>query len=86
MMTGERAENPEFVLYSRADCHLCDVLQQELRALLDGVEFRLSIVDISTSDCLIRQYGARIPVLTADGVELCHYHLDAKRVQGWLAS
>ena len=86
MMKGEEVGTPEFVLYSRADCHLCDVLLKELRALLDGVEFELSIVDISVSDGLMRQYGERIPVLTADGVELCHYHLDAKRVQDWLAS
>ncbi len=54
IMTGEGIENPEFVVYSRADCHLCGVLLQELRELLDGVEFKLSIVDISGSEGLKR--------------------------------
>ena len=58
---------------------------RELRPLLDGLEVKLSIVDISERDDLIGQFGERIPVLTADGVELCHYRLDTQRVQNWLA-
>ena len=85
-MTGENTPDSGFVVYSRADCHLCDVMLEELRVLLDGREIGLSIVDISGRDELIMQYGERIPVLTVDGVELCHYRLDARRVQDWLAA
>jgi hypothetical protein len=85
-MDGERTDDSGFVVYSRADCHLCDVMLEELRVLLDGREIGLSIVDISGRDELIRQYGERIPVLTADGAELCHYRLDTRRVKDWLSA
>ena len=84
-MSSEEIQITGLVLYSRANCHLCDVMLRELRPLLDGLEVKLSIVDISERDDLIGKFGERIPVLTADGVELCHYRLDTQRVQNWLA-
>lgn len=47
------------ILYSRADCHLCDVVIMMLESA--GVRWRP--VDIDDDPELDRRYGLRIPVL-----------------------
>jgi len=73
-----------FVIYSRAGCHLCDVLRDDLLALTAGRDVTVSVVDVDDSDDLRRDYGAHVPVLTAAGEEICRYRLDARRVMAWL--
>lgn len=73
-----------FVIYSRAACHLCDVLHDELTALTAGHDVTINVVDVDSSDDLRREYGAHVPVLTSGGEEICRYRLDAKRVMAWL--
>jgi hypothetical protein len=76
----------DFVVYSKANCHLCDVMLRDLRQLINDTEVRLAVIDISGSEELTARYGDKIPVLAADGVELCHYRLDDRRVKDWLAA
>jgi len=45
----------------------------------------VEVVDISDDDDLERLYGARVPVLTADGELVCAYYLDRDRVEAYLA-
>ena len=64
-----------FRLYSRAGCHLCDEMLQELEALqrtTAGV-FTVDILDIDRDAETQRRYSLRIPVLTAkaSGVVVC---------------
>ena len=58
------------IIYSRADCHLCDVAEALLHScgLADGYRK----VDIESDLNLLRRYGIRIPVLMneASGAEL----------------
>ena len=58
----------EWVLYTRPDCHLCDVAADLLRA--NGLRWQKE--NIETDLDLIRRYGDRVPVLVrqADGAEL----------------
>lgn len=74
----------ELVLYSRPDCHLCDVMIQELAPLLPG-RAELRVVDISDSTELKRRYGLDIPVLQAGDDELCRHRLDRERVERYLS-
>ncbi|MGI9264556.1 MAG: glutaredoxin family protein [Gammaproteobacteria bacterium] len=74
----------EFVIYSKAGCHLCDVMLEDLQDLIDDSGAGLTVVDIAGSEELTGRYGDKIPVLTADGVELCRYRLDARRVRDWM--
>lgn len=71
-------------LYSRPDCHLCDVMAGQLEPLVRG-RAELRVVDISSDLELKRRYGLRIPVLTAVDEELCQFHLDRERVERYLA-
>ena len=75
---------PTLTLYSRADCHLCERLTDELRPLVAG-RAEVRVVDIGGRADLERRYGLRIPVLVAGDTELSSYPLDRDRVERYLA-
>ncbi len=68
-------------VYSRPHCHLCDVMLAELRPLLVGRDTELEIVDIDQEETLRLRYGDKVPVLVADGEEVCHFRLLPDRVR-----
>jgi Glutaredoxin-like domain (DUF836) len=73
---------PQWTVYSRADCSLCERMLEELAELLGGqAAATVQVVDIDGQPELERRYGTRIPVLTADGEFVCAYRLDAERVR-----
>ena len=57
----------------------------ELADLLGPASAAVNVIDISDDDDLERVYGARVPVLTADGEFVCAYYLDRDRVAAYLA-
>lgn len=76
---------PQWIVYSRPECSLCDRLLEELTEVLTPLEAaRVRVVDISRNPALESKYGLRIPVLTADGDFVCAYRLDAERVRALL--
>lgn len=73
---------PQWTVYSRPDCSLCEQLLHDLAELLPLEEAsRVVVVDISQNADLERKYGSRIPVLAADGEFVCAYRLDRERVR-----
>jgi len=62
------------VLYGRRGCHLCEEMLEDLEPLCRGIP--LEIVDVDGDPVLVSRYGARVPVLVADGFELCAGRLD----------
>lgn len=56
------------LLFTRPDCHLCDLAVN----LLEAEDIVFSKVNIETDNQLVERYGTRIPVLmsTDSGVEL----------------
>lgn len=68
-----------FTLYSRAGCHLCDVMLAALEPLLEG-RASVDVVDIDGDAALRARYGRRIPVLAHGDQDLCQYHLDSAAV------
>jgi hypothetical protein len=73
-----------WVVYSRAQCGLCEQFLIELAELLGERAAQVQIVDIDTDSELKRKYGERIPVLTVDGDYVCAIRVDAERVQRYL--
>jgi glutaredoxin len=73
-----------FTLYGRAWCHLCDDLRAGLEPIASEFGVGIEWIDIDTDPVLEARYDERVPVLVLDGVELCHYHLDAPRVRAAL--
>jgi len=70
----------EIVVYSKPDCHLCEVAVAQLRALQLRHDFALRVLDITRDERLHRAYFERIPVVALDGEELCEYVLDEDTV------
>ncbi len=62
-------------LLIRAYCHLCDDMRAALATHAAGV--RVDELDVDADPALEARWGAFVPVLLADGQELCHYRLDA---------
>jgi Glutaredoxin-like domain (DUF836) len=74
---------PQWTVYSRADCSLCERMLEELSEVL-GPQAPVQVVDIDGEPELERKYGTRIPVLLADGEFVCAYRLDVDRVRACL--
>jgi uncharacterized membrane protein len=53
----------EVTLYSRKDCHLCDLAQQYLEELQTSLPHRLSVIDVDGDDKLRNRYGLNVPVV-----------------------
>jgi glutathione S-transferase len=70
-------------LYGRRDCHLCAEMRNALLAL--PVTPPLVEHDVDAEPELVRQYGARVPVLVGDdGTEICQYFLDTAALLGYM--
>jgi Glutaredoxin-like domain (DUF836) len=73
------------ILYSRAECHLCEELLRALEPLLQQQPAAVRIVDIDQDAELVRRYGLRIPVFAGEhGEELSLFPLDVARVKHYL--
>jgi hypothetical protein len=47
--------------------------------------FHVNLVDVDSNAELLAQYGERVPVLIADGEEICHFHLDPIALDAYFA-
>jgi thiol-disulfide isomerase/thioredoxin len=74
----------EFILYGKFDCHPCKVMLLSLKQLNKTYPFEIRTIDIRDEPLLVEQYGPRIPVLMANGEELCHLTLDDEKVTSYL--
>jgi glutaredoxin len=70
-------------LLIRAYCHLCD----DMRAALAEHVPDLAVleIDVDADPALEARWGALVPVLLADGQEVCHYRLDTRALDAILA-
>ena len=56
-------------------------MTQALECLRLELDFDVTTVDIDTDPELLRLYDTRVPVLAADGVEICYYFLEEQRLR-----
>jgi glutaredoxin len=76
----------QLILYGRDECHLCHDMLEQLRSIQNDYGFRLEIVDIDKHADLLDKYGALVPVLVHDSLEICHYFLDLERLRAVLGN
>jgi len=53
----------EVTLYTRADCHLCEQVQEYLDELSTEIPLKLSVIDVDEQADLHKQYGFNVPVV-----------------------
>lgn len=68
----------EVVVYSRAGCHLCEVVKEQVARLAATEGFRWREIDIDADPELLRQYNDQVPVVLIDGRKAFKYRLDEK--------
>ena len=69
------------ILYSRMHCHLCEDMHQQLEELQEGYGFELVVRDVDAHPDWASAYGDEVPLLFAEGVEICRYFLDFERLK-----
>ncbi len=78
-----------FVIYGREACHLCDVMRTELETYLRGKSIPYTLVEHFLDGMnheLEQQFGAKVPVLLCNNIEVCHYFFDQEKLQAILLS
>jgi hypothetical protein len=73
---GDAGSPLELVLYTRAGCHLCDVMKAELARVRVSPPFRLVEVDIERDPELVARHGLSIPVVELAGRPLAKGRLE----------
>ena len=85
---GSKGIAATLTLLTRAYCHLCEDMRLALQPVAARFGARIEEIDVDSDPVLEAAYGAKVPVLLLgdfpDGRELCHYHLDKKRVEAAL--
>jgi hypothetical protein len=70
-----------WILYSKPECGLCEVMQSDLAAVLGERSREVQVVDISGKTELESRFGSKIPVLTVDDEIVCVYRINEARVR-----
>jgi glutaredoxin len=70
-------------LLVRAYCHLCDDMRMALAEHVPDVA--VLEIDVDADAALEARWGAQVPVLLAEGQEVCHYRLDTRALDAILA-
>ena len=64
---AKRHEPPHVLVYSRADCHLCELAWEQLQRARQRFHFSLEKIDISSDPELTARFGDQVPVVCVDG-------------------
>ncbi|HEX7574788.1 MAG TPA: glutaredoxin family protein [Candidatus Methanoperedens sp.] len=67
-------------IYSKKECHLCDVAKEELEALRCDFGFSLKEVDIEQDKLAFEKYKFLIPVIEVDGEIISTYRVNEKKL------
>jgi glutaredoxin len=69
----------DVLVYSRQDCHLCEIVKETLMQLQAEADFQWREVDIDTDADLRHKYNDEVPVVFIDGRKAFKYHMDARQ-------
>jgi glutaredoxin len=67
----------DVVVYSRKDCHLCEIVKNTLMQVQGKADFQWREVDIDTDPELRQKFNDEIPVVFIDGRKAFKYRMKA---------
>lgn len=76
----------ELILYTRSDCHLCDVVKEQLGHLRRRLDFDLVERRVDGDPGLEGAYGEQVPVGFVGGRKVFKYRLDVAVLERALRS
>jgi glutaredoxin len=71
----------KLLLYSRADCCLCDEMKAVIREVTAKIPVDVKEVDVDRSPQLKELFGDEVPVLFIDGRKAFKYRVTAKELE-----
>ncbi len=71
--------NRRVTLYTRRGCHLCEEVEEVLRAAQAEEPFDWEKVDVDTDPALKARFDWEVPVVFVDGRKHAKYRLDLRR-------
>jgi glutaredoxin len=72
-------------LYSKKDCHLCDIAKETLLKIQEEFPFSLTEIDIEKDENAFEKYKYLIPVLEIDGEEIFTYRINETELKRLLS-
>lgn len=67
---------PRVRLYSRTNCHLCEVARADLERICGELAVAFDEVDVDIDPELQAEYGDRVPVIEVDGQEHGYFRVE----------
>ena len=71
-------------IYSRENCHLCDVALEALKSVEAELDFKIEKIYIDQDPDLVRKYGEEVPVIHIDGKHHDMFRVDLDRFRSSL--
>jgi glutaredoxin len=68
-------------VYTRVDCHLCEVAVAEVESIAAETGASWEAVDVDADPDDRAEYGDRVPVILVDGVEHGYYRVEPERLR-----
>ena len=72
--------NAKLILYSRADCSLCEEMKGAIRHVAAKIPLHLEEIDVDSSAQLKDEFGDEVPVLFIDGRKAFKYRVTARQL------
>jgi glutaredoxin len=66
----------QVVLYTRKDCHLCEVVKETLERLVHRAAFTWQEVDIDGDEELRKKFNEEVPVVFINGRKAFKYSME----------
>ena len=73
--------NFRLVLYSRADCCLCEEMKGAIRQVAAKIPLHFEEIDVDSSARLKEQFGDEVPVLFIDGRKAFKYRVTGRELE-----
>lgn len=74
----------KLTLYSKKDCHLCDIAKKELNDLRKEPTFSITEIDIEKDQEAFEKYKHLIPVIEMDGIVIFTGKIDREKLKNAL--
>ena len=73
---------PVVMMYSRRNCHLCEVAKEVVESARNEAEFEFEVVFIDGDAGLEKEYGEEVPVTFINGKRHDYFRVDRTRFIG----
>jgi hypothetical protein len=73
--------NPDVVLLTKADCHLCAAARDAVGRVTAGLGLEWTEQPVDSDDALRYRYAEEIPVVLVDGIQRDFWKIDEARLE-----